>query len=131
MEIANTYKVDTAAWKKAARAIRLPYWDWAIHATPPPEVISFKRVTITDMNGTRREVDNPFYSFVFPPNEINDFEGNYREWPATLRRPMSTGAGAQSNVPELIKCAYLILIAGLPAAVRLILLSPQRLKCCC
>ncbi|KJA16020.1 hypothetical protein HYPSUDRAFT_148428 [Hypholoma sublateritium FD-334 SS-4] len=102
VEIANTYKVNTAAWKEAARTIRFPYWDWAIHATPPSEVISSNRVTITDMNGTKRQVDNPFYSFVFPPNEINDFEGNYRVWPTTLRRPMSTDAGAQSNVPELI-----------------------------
>ena len=115
VEIANTYKVDSAGWKQAAKDIRHPYWDWAVHATPPAEIISLTSVTITDMNGYKISVNNPFYAFVFPPNEINGFEGNYQQWPTTLRRPMSANAAAQSNVPELIKCVSLHV--GVPFAV--------------
>lgn len=106
-EIANTYRVDSTAWKQAAKDIRFPYWDWAFHATPPAEIISFESVTITDKDGIRRQVNNPFYKFVFPPNETKAFEGKYREWPATLRHPTSDLAGAETNVPNLIKCVFL------------------------
>ncbi|KAF8964505.1 tyrosinase [Flammula alnicola] len=100
-EIAATYTVDHAHWRQAATELRQPYWDWAMHAIPPPEVISMKQIAIIGTHGKKIIVDNPLYHYKFPQPIEPSFQGAFNVWPTTLRRPTSADADATDNPEEL------------------------------
>ncbi|KAF9477267.1 tyrosinase [Pholiota conissans] len=101
IEIAEDYTFDCDDWMEAAVALRQPYWDWAIHSSPPPEVISMQQVTITNSNGERVLVNNPMYCYAFPQGELGSFAGHFQTWPTTLRCPTSDASAAMSDVKTL------------------------------
>lgn len=100
-QIADTYAVDTDAWKQAAAEFRHPYWDWASNSVPPPEVISLPQVTITTPDGKNTSVDNPLMRYTFHPVSDGGFYGPYNQWPTTLRQPDSGSPGAKDNISRL------------------------------
>ncbi|KAI0667738.1 tyrosinase [Trametes maxima] len=100
-QIAATYVIDPAGWRRAADDLRQPFWDWARNMLPPPEVISLDRVTITGADGRRREVDNPLRRYRFHPIPPS-FPPPWSGWPATLRHPTSQSPAATDNVQSLI-----------------------------
>ena len=99
-KIAATYTTDLAAWQQAADDLRQPYWDWAVKAVPPDEVIALKQVTITTPDGKRTVVDNPLYHYVFNPIDPS-FPSPYSAWPTTLRQPTSDDADATDDIDRL------------------------------
>jgi len=98
--IAEKYRTDQAAWKKAGDEICQPYWDWADKSVPPDEVIAMKRVTITAPDG-EEIVDNPLYHYDFPQNTITSFPISYRNWGTTLRHPRTADPDAMDDVESL------------------------------
>ncbi|PPQ85895.1 hypothetical protein CVT25_015834 [Psilocybe cyanescens] len=99
-EVAAKYTVDKASWVEAAANIRQPYWDWAVNAVPPVEVIALKQVQITGPNGSKITVDNPLYHYKFNPID-RSFPSPYSGWPTTLRQPTSSRPNATDNVTRL------------------------------
>ncbi|KAG9009286.1 hypothetical protein FRB90_008451 [Tulasnella sp. 427] len=100
-DIAQTYTVDNAAWVEAAKQLRIPYWDWAVNAVPPVQVISSAQVNITAPNGQRISVANPLLAYRFNPIDPS-FPAPYSRWPTTLRHPHIAGPNARSDVDEMI-----------------------------
>ena len=43
-DIAKTYQADKERWIEAAEKIRQPYWDYALNAVPPAEVLTQKHL---------------------------------------------------------------------------------------
>jgi tyrosinase len=104
-EIAAKYTVDTAGWKKAAIDLRQPYWDWALNAIPPDQVIAQTQVTITGKDGKQIQVDNPLYHYKFHPIDPS-FRSPYSGWQTTLRRPQSRKSDATDDVTGLKKYVF-------------------------
>ena len=106
MEIAATYTVDTDDWKQAAANLRQPYWDWAVNAVPPSQVISDTQVTITGPDGNKALVDNPIYHYTFNPIDPS-FPQPYSGWQTTIRQPTSQDSDATDDVELLKKYVYI------------------------
>ncbi|KAJ7639993.1 hypothetical protein DFH06DRAFT_1430577 [Mycena polygramma] len=100
IKIAATYTVDQARFKQAALNLRQPYWDWALNAVPPDEVIALRQVSVTTPNGQRTQVDNPLYCYTFHPIDPS-FPRPFSNWNTTLRQPTSSAANAADNVDRL------------------------------
>jgi len=100
VEIAATYTVDTEDWKQAATNLRQPYWDWAVNAIPPSEVISDTQVTIIGTDGNQALVDNPLYHYIFNPIDPS-FPQPYSGWQTTLRQPTSQDPDATDDITLL------------------------------
>lgn len=66
------------------------YWDWVIHAVPPPELISLPTLTITGPDGHDLTVNNPFLSYTFPNATNTLLSANWTGFPATIRYPNSS-----------------------------------------
>ena len=111
MEIAATYTVDTKDWKQAATDLRQPYWDWALNAIPPAQVIAQKQVTITNKDGKQVQVNNPLYHYKFHPIDPS-FPDPYSGWPTTLRQPTSQDANATDDIAMLQKYVYILFLHG-------------------
>jgi tyrosinase len=86
VDIANTYQVDKENWVLSAQQLRLPYWDWAKNAVPPPEVISSATVNIVTPDGQTTAVDNPLIQYPFNPIDPS-FPAPYSSWQTTIRHP--------------------------------------------
>ena len=100
MRIAGTYTVDQDAWKQAAQTLRHPFWDWAVKAVPPDEVIAMPQVVITGPNGQKVAVRNPLYHYIFHPVDPS-FPAQFRNWTTTIRHPTTQGPNATDNVARL------------------------------
>ncbi|KEF59470.1 uncharacterized protein A1O9_04314 [Exophiala aquamarina CBS 119918] len=62
--IAEAYPDDQRPrYRAAALALRIPYWDWAIHPELP-DVVTEPLVTVNTPVGTRT-IENPLYQYVF------------------------------------------------------------------
>ena len=107
MGIAFDYKVDRKKWLQAAGDLRQPYWDWALKALPPPQVIEQKQVTITNKDGKRVEVDNPLYHYKFHPIDPS-FPSPYSKWQTTIRHPTSKDADATDDIKGLKSYVFTI-----------------------
>ncbi|KAI4271546.1 MAG: hypothetical protein LQ337_005945 [Flavoplaca oasis] len=59
-----------AQYRAAARTLRIPFWDWSLDATMPPEV-SQPTIYINAPEGTVN-VPNPLYSYTFHPLPSED-----------------------------------------------------------
>lgn len=101
-----TYTVDTEDWNQAADNLRQPFWDWALNAVPPDEVIKQTQVTITGKDGKQVLVDNPLYHYQFHPIDPS-FQSPYSNWPTTLRQPTSGESNATDDVAMLQKYVYI------------------------
>ncbi|KAL8870337.1 MAG: hypothetical protein Q9174_003596, partial [Haloplaca sp. 1 TL-2023] len=65
-QVAEAYPpARQAEYKAAAWSLRIPYWDWSISPTMPPEV-SQPMIHINTPEGSR-EVQNPLYNYTFNP----------------------------------------------------------------
>lgn len=65
-QIAITYpREKRTQYRAAAQSLRIPYWDWSITPTMPPEV-SQPMIYINTPNGTRN-IQNPLYNYTFRP----------------------------------------------------------------
>ncbi|KAH9940686.1 photo-regulated tyrosinase [Amylocystis lapponica] len=102
INVAKQYTVDADAWNLAAINLRAPYWDWASHVLPPPEVISYEKVAIITpaSEGQKVFVENPIFSYRFHPIDPS-FSGPTSLWVETLRHPTNPDADAKSNVKQL------------------------------
>jgi tyrosinase len=101
-EIAAKYTVDAEDWKQAATNLRQPYWDWALNAILPDQVIKLTQVTITNKDGKQVKVQNPLYHYKFHPID-QSFPDPYSGWPTTLRQPTSQDPDATDDVAMLQK----------------------------
>ncbi|KAI4220330.1 MAG: hypothetical protein L6R36_007696 [Xanthoria steineri] len=59
-----------ARYRAAALTLRIPYWDWSVNPTMPPEV-NQPTIYIKAPNGTIN-VPNPLYTYTFHPLPSND-----------------------------------------------------------
>ena len=63
-QIAGTYPDSQKAnYQAAAQTLRVPYWDWASHATLP-DVVSQPMININTPVGSKSIV-NPLYNYTF------------------------------------------------------------------
>ena len=70
IKIASQYHgPDAAAWQQAAASLRMPYWDWALHPVPPPEVIELQTLNVTGPNGKVTVNPNPLLSYHYKSDE--------------------------------------------------------------
>ncbi|KAI0742178.1 common central domain of tyrosinase-domain-containing protein [Irpex lacteus] len=83
--LASLYTIpDTPSWHLAARTLRMPYWDWALHPLPPPEVIEYETPWVTTCRAKREEVSNPLFGFVFPKGVRGEgFPKRFARWGRT------------------------------------------------
>ncbi|KAJ8091638.1 hypothetical protein PM082_020872 [Marasmius tenuissimus] len=90
VKIAATYTVDATHYKEVAQDLRQPYWDWALHSLPPPEVISMEEAHIVHSDGRKLPVKNPLRRYTFHPKEPS-FPAKY-PWNTTFRylRPVAS-----------------------------------------
>lgn len=105
-DIAATYTTNREDMQKVATDMRLPFWDWARHALPPPQFYDhrkFPQVTIIKPDGSRGPVENPLLGYRFksgqgpaPPPE--SFSPAYwkilkavSQYPGTTRHPAEDG----------------------------------------
>jgi tyrosinase len=61
-------------FQKLASQMRLPYWDWAMNASPIlPTSVSSPTISITYPNGTAATIANPLYQYTFHSLIPGDF----------------------------------------------------------
>jgi tyrosinase len=103
VQIAATYKVDTARWNQAAADLRQPYWDWALNSVPPTQIISDQKVNIITPDGRRTLVDNPFVRYRFHPDGSSPTPAPtpFLRYNTTLRHPKNTASGVVEDIDEL------------------------------
>ena len=88
-----------ATMQAAASTMRFPYWDWA--AIPPsggpalPTFVSSPTVTVTQPNGSAKQIPNPLYQHTFTSTSDLVY-GPFVTWPNTLRYPSSDASTATS-----------------------------------
>ncbi|KAL8909379.1 MAG: hypothetical protein Q9207_000214 [Kuettlingeria erythrocarpa] len=98
-QIARTFPwSQRSQYIDAARTLRIPYWDWSITPTMPPEV-NQPMISINGPNGTL-DVVNPLYNYTFHPQpsdtEFPPNVGSSRGTPvssyhSTVRYPDAAG----------------------------------------
>jgi tyrosinase len=63
-----------ARYVEAAKTFRMPYWDWAarVDAQSPtfPTAISSPTISVIDVNGATKQINNPLFSFRFDDKDI-------------------------------------------------------------
>ncbi|KAI2468351.1 Di-copper centre-containing protein [Annulohypoxylon bovei var. microspora] len=64
-----TDRRNSSAYREAARAFRLPYWDWATDAQLPPSCAA-RNVTVNGPRGSLT-LRNPLYSYRWPTYPLN------------------------------------------------------------
>ncbi|KAI0743208.1 common central domain of tyrosinase-domain-containing protein [Irpex lacteus] len=102
--LASLYTTPTRrpSRRLAAQSLRMPYWDWALHPLPPPEVIEYETVWVTTCREKREEVRNPTFSFVFTERvRGEEFPKRYKGWGRTVRWPMDCEGDAKADVEAL------------------------------
>lgn len=104
MDIANTYTTpDKAEWQRAAKSLRLPFWDWTLIETkgvPPDELLTLEEVNITIHNGTTVAVKNPLLFYKFHPIE-KTFKHPFDGWQTTMRCSDINNTSGKSH-PEVV-----------------------------
>ncbi|KAL8944234.1 MAG: hypothetical protein Q9211_000664 [Gyalolechia sp. 1 TL-2023] len=98
-QIAATYPISKRSeYRDAARTLRIPYWDWSMTPTMPPEV-NWPTIFIVGPNGTSNVV-NPLYNYTFHPQpsdtDFPPYVGSSRGTPvasyhSTVRYPDAAG----------------------------------------
>lgn len=102
IKLAATYKVDKEGWQKAAIELRQPFWDWSLpNPMPPDEVIALDRVEITQPDGSKIKVQNPFLEFKFQSPKDTETFGSWATTPKTVRRPKVLGPKAETDLVAL------------------------------
>lgn len=101
---------------KAAEALRVPYWDWALRipAGQPavPEEMRSTTVSIATPHG-EKVVKNPVHSFTFTSKyPYTTFDAPYNGWQTTLRYPTSAQPDAKSQMDLFNRCVSLIFYAS-------------------
>ncbi|KAH7103323.1 Di-copper centre-containing protein [Auriculariales sp. MPI-PUGE-AT-0066] len=89
----NYHGPDANEWLQAAYSLRSPYWDWAVNAIPPAEVIELPQLTVKGPQGPLT-LKNPLLSYVYKAGEQID------PLPYTVRNP-GPGNPPQSNIAAL------------------------------
>ncbi|KAI1211298.1 Di-copper centre-containing protein [Annulohypoxylon truncatum] len=81
----NASHRNSSAYREAARAFRLPYWDWASNAQLPPSCAA-PNVTVAGPRGPLT-MRNPLYSYKWPTYPLNQtqFPGSVG-WPDETTR---------------------------------------------
>jgi tyrosinase len=58
----------------AAKDFRMPYWDWALKISGQtsafPTAVSSSSITVIDVDGVSKPINNPLYSFLFSDKNI-------------------------------------------------------------
>lgn len=66
---------------RAAKDFRLPYYDWAIRVPSGtsafPSLIGSEKISVTDVDGKKKDIENPLYQFSFHP--VNPSPGDFDE----------------------------------------------------
>ncbi|KAF1998318.1 Di-copper centre-containing protein [Amniculicola lignicola CBS 123094] len=113
MEIANEFPEgkERENNQESASRLRLPFWDWAMD--PPnaaegvmPASLRTPTASVGLPNGTRTEIANPLYQYVFHPLNGSDFavftELQFKNWKTTIRFPEDyTNPNATSRNDEV------------------------------
>ncbi|KAF6823963.1 tyrosinase [Colletotrichum plurivorum] len=93
LEIATRYaESDRNEYMRAAKSLRLPYWDWLSNAELP-DVVTRENITVNTPEG-RKEMANPLFAYRFHAvDRKNGPAPNNEEVkvPQTLRRPGTDG----------------------------------------
>ena len=77
-----------------------PYWGWTKNFVPPDVVIYDAKVTITDFDGQRIQVENPLVQYRF--QGARPFSSSSDECTTTVRYPK---ADRTENTKELVRYA--------------------------
>ncbi len=93
---------------QAAKTIRLPYFDWAMR--PPsgspafPTALSSEKISVVDVDGVRKQIDNPLYKFSFHPVSAapGDLDAQWSQYKATARYPDARLNSDDSKVARVI-----------------------------
>lgn len=87
---------NASAYRDAAQAFRLPYWDWAAHPQLPPACAP-ERVTVRGPRGLLA-LRNPLYSYRWQTQPLNQtlFPGS-RDWPPETTRASPSGGGGNGG----------------------------------
>jgi tyrosinase len=63
-----------ARYVEAAKTFRMPYWDWAAHVDTQlptfPTTISSPTISVIDVDGATKQINNPLFSFRFDDKDI-------------------------------------------------------------
>jgi tyrosinase len=102
IKLAADYEFDKEGWQKAAIELRQPFWDWSLpNPLPPDEVIALDRVEITQPDGSKVKVQNPFFEFKFQSAKDTETFGKFATTPKTVRRPQTLGPEAETDLVAL------------------------------
>ncbi|MCJ1391703.1 hypothetical protein MMC18_004568 [Xylographa bjoerkii] len=97
--IAATYNSsDGPAYRVAAEAFRIPYWDWSLNPTMPG-LINTPTITITTPKGVQ-DVPNPLYNYTFNPLPTSPGfpeRDTVSQFLSTVRYPTSLDPNATSQ----------------------------------
>ncbi|GJE90072.1 di-copper centre-containing protein [Phanerochaete sordida] len=101
---------EVDAWKKAAQALRFPFWDWAAKKVADdgvPPVLTDDKVNIKFPGGITKEVENPLAFFPFKTipdgfeDEVLDVKAYFSKWKRTFRYAKSTPHATSSGTADL------------------------------
>ena len=116
--IAQAYPIGLRnIYSAAAQALRIPFWDWAIHPALPA-VVQDASIIITTPAG-RREVENPLHDYNFQWNAdangfprdqvaLADLPYTVRHWDSNTNQSNQTAASAEllANAGQIISNTY-------------------------
>lgn len=84
VNISNQYPPgDAAAYRSAALALRLPYWDWASDPIIP-DFMGNAKITVNGPTGPKL-IDNPLYSYRFQNPVPSSWGGQISTYQETIR----------------------------------------------
>ncbi len=94
---------------QAAKTVRLPYYDWAMRPPPAatsafPDSLSSARISVVDVDGVSKQIDNPLYQFNFHPANPapGDFDAQWSSRKTTVRYPDSSGGSRDAMVARVL-----------------------------
>ncbi|KAH8880045.1 tyrosinase-domain-containing protein [Thozetella sp. PMI_491] len=95
-------------YEEAAQDFRMPYFDWAI--IPPtgssgfPAAISSAKISVVDIDGKSKSIDNPLYQYTFNPlnPQPQDFDDQWSQYPTTVRYPDQNGNSHDSQITSIL-----------------------------
>ncbi|EPS45575.1 hypothetical protein H072_468 [Dactylellina haptotyla CBS 200.50] len=91
------------AFTDALQGLRIPYWDWAMDASLPYEVVGLKRIAVADPkvpNG-KQMIDNPMYTYKFQGQNTDFPDAPYNEMRQTYRYPRQVNGSYESQPDPL------------------------------